>query len=400
MNAEEECEELLTLTKLEVLSLIATRADLHEGPEGVRHFLREVYRHPGLGTRKLAQKVGLPLPVAVAVRKELERVGICKGKGGIRLSECGRTFVEQKMGLRVPTSFLCQRCAGSGIEIPQEVETIKQRMLPYFKMRGPPDTRIDQAFATPETSLKRALFAFEHDCIEGRHIIFLGDGDLTSLPIALFGSARRLTVLDIDPRVGRIIEQFNQENSTEIEFVRHDLRNCIPEHLRTQYDVILTDPPYTLPGADLFLSRSLECLILEISGSIFLSFAAQSPENALKLHAIFVAKELIIQQIMLGFNIYEGARIIGSRSNFYLLMTAPSRREIPPHKYEGKLYTGEIRETFRIYRCKCGAEIEVGASSSIPTIEALKTHGCPTCGAKKGFRMMSRVQIDPPSENK
>ncbi|MFQ6125367.1 MAG: bis-aminopropyl spermidine synthase family protein [Candidatus Heimdallarchaeota archaeon] len=400
MNAEEECEELLSLTEFEVLSLIAIRSDLHEGPEGVRHFLREVYRYPGLGTRKVAQKVGLPLPVAVAVRNELERIGLCRGKGGIRLSECGRTFVEQKMGIRVRTNFLCPRCMGSGMIIPHEVETIKQQMLPYFKMRGPPNTTIDQAFATPETSLKRAIFVCEHDCIEGRQIIFLGDGDLTSLPITLFGGARRLTVLDIDPRVGRILEQFNQENSTEIEFVLHDLRNCIPEHLRTQYDVVLTDPPYTLPGADLFLLRSLECLKSDTSGSIFLSFVVQSPENALKLHTIFVEKELIIQQIIPGFNIYEGARIIGSRSNFYHLVTAPSRREIAPQKYEGKLYTGEIRETFRIYRCKCNAEIEVGASSSIPTIEALKTHGCPTCGAKKGFRMMSRVPFDPPSENK
>lgn len=397
MKAEEECEELLSQTDLEVLSLIANRADLHEGPEGVRHFLREVYRHPGLGTRKLAQKVGLPLPVAVAVRKELERVGICKGKGGIRLSECGRTFVEQKMGIRVRTSFLCPRCMGSGMIIPHEVETIKQQMLPYFNMRGPPDTTIDQAFATPETSIKRAISVFEHNCVEGRQIIFLGDGDLTSIPIALLGGARKLTVLDIDPRVGRILEQFNQENSGEIEFILHDLRNCIPEHLQALYDVVLTDPPYTLPGADLFLLRSLECLTLDTSGSIFLSFGKQYPENALKLHTIFIEKKLIIRQILSGFNIYEGARIIGSRSNFYYLVTTPSRRNVTPQKYKGKLYTGEIRETHRIYRCKCGAKLEVGISSFIPTIEALKTHGCPMCGAKKGFRLVSRLTINPSS---
>jgi len=391
-------DEIATMSVSEVLSLVAKRSALREGSEGVRSFLREVYRHPGRGARKLARKVGLPIPVVVAVRNELERVGLCQGHRGIRLSDFGKTFVENQLGFREKTSFLCSSCAGLGIVISPEMEKIKQQMRPYFERRTLPDTRIDQAFATPDTSLKRAIFLLEHDYIEGRRILFLGDSDLTSLAVALVGGARNLTVLDIDSRVGEIIQHFNRENAGTIEFVQHDLRDPIPETLQAKYNVILTDPPYTLPGVALFLSRSMECLYPEISGSIFLSFAMQSPENDLKLQQIFTENELIIKHLLLGFNIYEGAHILGGRSNFYHLMTLPSRSMTVSERYEGKLYTGEIRETLRHYRCQCGAMIEVGASSPYSTIEALKTHGCAVCGVTQGFTLVSRVSTESPSK--
>lgn len=389
-----DSRKLEELSAFEVLSLIAKKTDLREGPEGVRQFLREIYRSPGLGTKKLAKIVGLPLPVTVAVRNELERAGICISKGGIQLSEEGVNFVVHKMGFREKTRFICPQCMGAGIIIPKDIAKLRSQLHPYFKLRGPPDTQIDQAYATPDTSIRRTVFMLEQDCIEGRNIILLGDSDLTALPIAYLDSAVDITVLDIDPRVGQIIDQFNREQSTRIKFVHHNLRSGIPKPLRGRYNVVVTDPPYTLLGIGLFLDRGLECLVSDTYGSIFLSFGNHPPEKTLKLQKMFNMKGLVTKQLLPGFNFYEGARIIGSRSTLFHLVSTHCRPDVIPQYYDGPLYTGEVRKTVRVYLCPCGTHIQVGATTDIATIEILKSQGCPKCGSNQGFQLQSRQSVN------
>ena len=86
----------------------------------------------------------------------------------------GKIFVESQLGLRGTINFQCPRCDGFGFLIPSELSELKQQMVPYFVKRGSPNTRIDQAFATPETSFKRTIFLLEHDYLEGRQVIFIG----------------------------------------------------------------------------------------------------------------------------------------------------------------------------------------------------------------------------------
>ena len=57
----EEVEEMLTL--------VAERAKLAEGIEGVRSILLTMYRFPSLKNKKLAQKTGIAIPVIAAVEE-------------------------------------------------------------------------------------------------------------------------------------------------------------------------------------------------------------------------------------------------------------------------------------------------------------------------------------------
>jgi hypothetical protein len=45
-----------------ILSLIAEKADLAEGLEGIRSILLYMYRFPTLKNKKLAQKTGISIP--------------------------------------------------------------------------------------------------------------------------------------------------------------------------------------------------------------------------------------------------------------------------------------------------------------------------------------------------
>ena len=61
--------------------------------------------------------------------------------------------------------------------------------------------------------------------------------------------------------------------------------------------------------------------------------------------------------------------------------------------YGGAMYTGEVNPTFRVYRCRCGAEVKVGAGETYGTVEELKERGCPSCGAHEGFSLRRRVKL-------
>ena len=57
------------------------------------------------------------------------------------------------------------------------------------------------------------------------------------------------------------------------------------------------------------------------------------------------------------------------------------------------IYTGELRPTTRVYRCRCGEEIDVGSTKKFTTVEELKARGCPRCGRREGFRLAERQRV-------
>ncbi|MDH5795063.1 MAG: bis-aminopropyl spermidine synthase family protein, partial [Candidatus Bathyarchaeota archaeon] len=286
----------------DLLKAISGRTHLPEGEEAVRRVLREVYRHGRIRTRDLAFVSRLPLPVVAAVRRELEKAGLLARKGGAMLTEEGEDYVRGVLGISMVGTLICSSCSGKTISIGRTHESILKKLEEYSRLRPRPYTWLDQAFATPQTSVLRALFMLEEGDVEGRSILFLGDDDLTSVATGLLRAAKRITVIDVDMRLLDLIKDASEREDLGVESFHHDLRSILPGELRGKYDVVFTDPPYTIQGLRLFVSRGIEALGKKECGSVYLAFAHKPPEDMLKIQKALNEMGLIIRELIPRFN--------------------------------------------------------------------------------------------------
>ncbi|MBB4001895.1 MAG: bis-aminopropyl spermidine synthase family protein [Aurantimonas endophytica] len=385
----------------DVLADVAEATSLREGREGVAGIVRAVASEGPLALRDLARLVRMPLPVVSAVRRELETRGLFERGQGVGLTPTGRDFAAEKLGLALkpvdpretatprPRRMLARQAddAGDGLD------PLLVPLLPAMEAHvadGPAvDVTLDQAPCTAETALRRALAMHRAGALAGRRILLIGDDDSLSVAIGLVAQAvdarpRRLTVLELDP--GRIahLERGAGRHGIVFEPVAHDLRDPLPAALVGRFDVLATDPPYTLDGMGLFVSRGIEALEAGPGLKLFLSFADLAPDDRLDLQQRLGELGLAILCMRPSFNHYGGASILGSAGQFIELeTTSRTRPATTGERFDTPIYTGEVRPRERSYRCtECGLATPVGTGERFATIEALKAAGCPRCSGQ------------------
>ncbi|MBI2874327.1 MAG: bis-aminopropyl spermidine synthase family protein [Firmicutes bacterium] len=409
----------------EILEEIAEATDLREGPEGVRSILGAIAS--GFATTAaMARAALLPVPVAAAVRRELEARGLLAREGGRAVfTEAGAALAGEILGRTElhgePACPVCPACGGTGVEAAgREWEDILAIIKEFHSRKPPVDVSLDQSYATPETSLRRALYMLERGGLAGRSLAVLGDDDLLSIAASLVGrkTARpplRVTVFEVDPRLVDLLSGISGDAGLEIEIVPHDLKEPLPDWAKGAFDVVETDPPYTVAGLTAFLERAVEALRPGILRQLYLSFGHQDPVAMLEVHSVLQGMGLVPRAIIPGFNRYEGSAVLGGVGQMIFAVTAgrpvygraasspeaagPAKpaREAPvperggrtapsprPFPVEGRpFYSGDRKAGSRPYRCRaCGKTVEVGRGRRHPTIEALKEAGCPLCGGK------------------
>ncbi len=389
----------------QVLERTARMSHLREGPAGVAALLRLLYHQSPLPTQELARRLGWPVPVVAAVRGELEQAGLLqRTPGGSALSERGEAFAREVLGLGRLQDPLCPTCAGRRIVLdPVRWGNVLARLEEAHRANPPVDTTLDQSHGLPETALRRALLMYREGALEGKEVLLLGDDDLVSVAIGLLGCGeeeqgdkgavrvRRLVVVDVDRRFLEHIAGAGRRWGFAVETVWHDLRDPLPEALQGAFDTVETDPPYTLPGLRLFLSRALEALRPGGGRDLFLSYAPRDPEGQRALLWECVELGLAPYSVTPDFNRYVATGTLGGSGQFLHLRTTPEARPAVSGRYTGPLYTMEVRPSLRLYRCStCGSIHRVGPEGDFPTIEHLKTHGCPGCGGKT-FRIKRKI---------
>ena len=372
---------------------IARRMNLREGEEAVRRVLREVHRMRKVGTKDLARGARLPIPVTAAIRRELEKGGLLRREGGAVLTPEGEAYVTEVLGFVWGVNDAPIPGGGGRSPIPSEYNDLLKRLREISELRPSALPQLDQAHATPETSLRRALYMQEEGDLGGRAVIFLGDDDLTSVAAGLLKVARRITVVDVDERLLGVIDDVSRENGLGIETILHDLREPLPESLRGAFDIVSTDPPYTVPGVELFLSRGIEALRSLRMSTVYLSFADKPPLEMLNVHRAIAGMGVFLSELIPRFNEYVGAEMFANTTSMMRLSTTEEAEPAVKGVYEGALYTGEVSPTVRVYRCRCGAEVRVGAGEAYTTVEELKERGCPGCGSHEGFSLRRRVKL-------
>ena len=85
------------------------------------------------------------------------------------------------------------------------------------------------------------------------------------------------------------------------------------------FDCFFTDPPYTVEGMSLFLSRGIGGLKKERGLKVFLSFGQKPVEDVFRVQEAILAHGLILLEQFKAFNEYEGASLLGNISQMMVL---------------------------------------------------------------------------------
>lgn len=354
-----------------VIAEVAAAVRLAEGGHGVRAVLDAVARLEPVSTRALSRETGLPVPIVAAVCGELRRRGVLAPERPTRLADAWRD------------SFT--RAA------PPAAEELTAALARLAADAPPPRSELDQSHCTVATKARRALLLDEAGALDGKRVLFLGDDDLTSLAVSsLPARLEELVVVDVDPAVLRHLRR----HLAKATLLEHDLREPLPDALAGRFDTVFTDPPYTVEGAALFLSRAAAALRPGVGGSVFLAFGPKPPGETLRVQAAIAEAGLVIRRFERNFNEYEQASILGGTSHLYHLTSTHETRPLVAGSYRGHLYTGEARAP-RPYRCaSCRTVQLVGRGARWSTVDLLRRDGCPECGASRFLPLPRRAPAD------
>ncbi len=330
----------------QVVGDVAAAVGLVEGEAGVRAVISTLARLEPVSIRHVSRTVDLPVPIVAAVCGELRKRSIVADERPARLTAAGRRlFAPARLELGRGAS--CRRCDGRGIAVPRRlsrlVPDLERRIGPGPRLR----TELDQCHCTVETKLRRVLALYEADALIGRRVLLLGDDDLVSLAIDAvvrsFGSARtvaELAVLDLDPGVIRFLRRELASAPFPVSYVRHDLREPLPPALVRGFDTVVTDPPFTVEGAVLFLSRAAEALA-GAGADVLLSFGSKRPGAALAIQRAIADMGFVIRRLVRDFNEYVGAGVLGGTSHLYHLVATSEVRPLVTGRFDGPLYTAD-----------------------------------------------------------
>src|SRR6266568_4789434 len=332
-----------------VIADVAAAVGLAEGRSGVGDVLRAIARSEPVAVRDVSRMAELPVPIVAAVCNELRKRGVVDRARPVRLTQAGRDLLAaQHADLEVQ----CPCCGGSGLAVPGELAELAARL--DQAAAGAPEAKpeLDQSHCTVSTKIRRVLL--------------LGDDDLVSVAIAactavLGAGVERLAVIDSDPEVLAWAGAQISGTGVDAELIEHDLRRPLPAGLAAGFDVACTDPPYTVAGAELFLSRAVAGLAPEPGGHVFFSFGARRPDETLHTQELIASMGLAVRGLWPSFNEYLGAGILAGISHLYHLRTTAAAKPLVSGEFLGPLYTAETRAAAtRPYRCAgCRAVHEV-----------------------------------------
>ncbi|MBE1874116.1 bis-aminopropyl spermidine synthase family protein, partial [Myceligenerans pegani] len=183
-----------------------------------------------------------------------------------------------------------------------------------------PKKALDHVPATPETTVRRALWVDGTYDLAGATLLCVGDHDLTSIVTCLRNPAARAVVVDVDEELLAYIDAVAAERGLHIETAWADFRVGLPEAARGTADLVFTDPPYTPDGVRLFLARGLQGLRDREHGRLLLAYGygTHHPGLGFAVQQAIGELSLVYEAILPHFNRYAGAQAVGSASDLYV----------------------------------------------------------------------------------
>ncbi|GAW93177.1 bis-aminopropyl spermidine synthase family protein [Calderihabitans maritimus] len=248
----------------------------------------------------------------------------------ITLTEKGQEWAGRNR-IKPLQDIICSRCEGKGLVLQGIFQEVLEQFRQLTKDRPPAIAEFDQGFVEPENTVARVAFMYARGDLENKNIFILGDDDLTTIAAALTQMPRRIVVAEIDERIVEFITTVvERQGWKNVQVVKYDVRNPLPEELQGQFDVFVTDPVETIPGLKLFLSRCIQALKGKSSAGYFgLTHLEASRKKWYAIQQMILDMNFVITDLVHDFHRYILEREKFVTKNYPVVEKAPVPLPVP-----------------------------------------------------------------------
>jgi predicted methyltransferase len=252
---------------------------------------------------ELLERSDRTLRESIGALRHLYKEGLIgEEKGVFYLTEKGKQSVNPKE-LQYKTR-ICKVCGGKRIVGEAGFKDLAEKFKEIVKERPQPTLEYFQGYMVAEDVLARVALMHHYGDLCGKNIVLIGDDDLLSVALALTQLPSRITVLDIDRRIGEFISRVNSIYGFNIEYIEYDVANPLPKTLAGRFDVFTSEPLETLSGLKAFLIRGITCLKEGSVGYFGLTLHEASLRKWLETQRLLSKMNCVITDIIQGFSSY------------------------------------------------------------------------------------------------
>lgn len=196
----------------------------------------------------------------------------------------------------------CSSCEGTLVPQNKRFQFYVNKLKVLSGNISSPNLAFNQNFVTPETAVRRILYAHHRDNLSGKKVYFIGDDDLTSMALGIAVRDADAVVLDVDNDL--LISL--QDNSNKLPFSKYrtihfDANNPLMESEIGKADLVFMDPTSTVLQS--FIDKAL--LLLKPKGVIYTFYNPEYKGDDTSLQRIANENGLHITDIIPRFNQYS-----------------------------------------------------------------------------------------------
>jgi len=252
---------------------------------------------------ELLDNANYPLKDFVVSLKRLSAKGlIAANEGGFHLTEEGkRQFNPKSLAF---SGKICPMCRGKRIIPEANFKQVLDDFKRIVEKRPRPTLDFFQGYMLEEDVVARAALMHYYGDLEGKNIVLIGDDDLLSVALALTGLPSRITVLDIDKRLGAFLKNVNKDYGSNIEYVEYNVADPLPQGMLGKFDVFSSEPLETLSGLKAFIMRGVSCLKENGVGYFGLTLYEASLKKWHAVQKLVTRMNCVITDIIQGFSVY------------------------------------------------------------------------------------------------
>ena len=290
---------------------------------------------------ELLDRINFPLKDFVEAIKTLYEKGLISAdKEGLYLTEKGKEQVDPK--ILEFESEICPRCVGKRIVFGEKFREILKEFKRIVKQRPRPTLDFFQGYMQEEDVIARVALMHHYGDLYKKDFILIGDDDLLSIALSLTQLPSRITVLDIDERLGDFIKNANEKYGFDIEFRRYNVAEPLPKDLIGNFDVFSSEPLETLTGLKAFVSRGISCLKENGVGYFGLTILEASHQKWLAIQRLLSRMNCVITDIIRGFSIYPMDYGTVNYEKFAYKLGIPVGKNPGINWYKSALYRFEV----------------------------------------------------------
>ena len=357
---------------------VAASVGLAEGEAFATSF--RAARLEPVAVRKISRVTELPIPIVSAICNELRKRGVVDRARPVQ-PDGARPRAVRLTGRRDRGRSSLPNLRAAGDRRPGIPRAGRQRLAAFADRAPTARVELDQVHCDVETKIRRVLALHEAGALDGRRILLLGDDDLTSLAISSSPSSRRAPGSD---RRGR-------GRPGIVAFLRRAPSTCMSSCMTSATRFPSTSVARSTPCSPIPRTRSRgHALPLPrgrsscrgVAGRCLLRVRRKAAGRSCR-SAARSRRWVRHSQARAELQRVPRRRALGGVSHLYQLASTSEVRPLLAARYDGRLYTGDLRPPVRRYRCRsCRRVDEVGHRQAWSTIEALRGDGCPCCGRR------------------